>query len=268
MTEKDNYILKFDWRPFAELDSFALLCDQEYNFGDRDQWFLRFRGGLINLRARLYGVSIHYRALHTLGIVSVSNQIATEYNVATLFFNMDSAIECLIWALNAIGYAIDENNFIDIKNPKSLKTIGPHNIWGRDDQKVKGYTTIFQLLTNHLVSNKRLYETIRDQHDVSKHRQTIFRGGKSQMDIPKKVWDDIGIGDNIEQQILLAPWEEIILDPNPKTFPCEKSAVSANEVPKLENITRDFAEFINECGRFALTDAKNNIKLNYDEFKK
>lgn len=91
----NDYILEFDWKPFAELDAFALLCCQEYNYGNKGKWFNCFRGGLFGFRARLRGVKTNYYELHAWGIAKCEDIIGIENYTAQIFFGMDSAIECV-----------------------------------------------------------------------------------------------------------------------------------------------------------------------------
>ena len=44
---------------------------------------------------------------------------------------MDSAIECMVFALNALGYNANSTQFLDVTNEKKLKQISPYNILGK-----------------------------------------------------------------------------------------------------------------------------------------
>jgi hypothetical protein len=265
--KSNKYSLLFDCQPFIDLDKFALLSDQEYNLGDKDSWFLYFRGGLIAFYSRIYGIKLHYQAVHAFGIASANQQIATEYHIANLFFNMDSAIECLIFTLNCLGYAASPDNFIDIKDEIRIKKIQPNNIWGKEKEVVKGYRLIFPNLFEFMVSQKTLYESIRDQHDVSKHRKTIFMGGSSRLDVPDEIWKELGLENNKEAQVLYAPFEEIILDPMPKSHISDEKREMNSKAIKIETIVPDFVDFINKCGEKAIIDSKNEIHLNFNMFR-
>ncbi|MGB2815075.1 MAG: hypothetical protein WBC75_08320, partial [Dehalococcoidales bacterium] len=96
----EGYPLEFNLSSYEALDNFALLADQKYNLGDRNGWFNCFRGGLHGLYARVMGVKMHYHKLHAWELEVKTPQV-TEYNLSSILFNMDSAIECSVFALNA-----------------------------------------------------------------------------------------------------------------------------------------------------------------------
>ena len=41
-----EFHLNFDLQAFHELDEFSLLARQDYNYGNKNDWFGAFRGGL------------------------------------------------------------------------------------------------------------------------------------------------------------------------------------------------------------------------------
>src|SRR2546426_1428341 len=116
MSER-QFVLNFDLGPCKELDEYALLARQDYNFGDRGSWFGDFRGGLYGMDHRLAAVNRHYLEVHTW--IPVPRHIAdAEYHLSSILFNMDSAIECFTFALNALGYSAFADEFRDITDPK------------------------------------------------------------------------------------------------------------------------------------------------------
>src|SRR5438552_7832368 len=98
----NDYVLNFDVAPLEKLDQFALLASQDYNFGNATDWFGCFRGGLYGAYARLRAVQKHYFEVHAW--LPVPRVLAhAEYHLSSIFFNMDSALECLAFAINALG---------------------------------------------------------------------------------------------------------------------------------------------------------------------
>jgi len=270
-----DYLLEFNVSPFKALDEFALLADQKYNLGDKDDWFGNFRGGLYGFYSRITGVQIHFRKVHSWDF-SIKDPNIVEYHVSSVFFNMDSAIECLIFALNALGYIADSTKFIDITDEKKLKKISPYNLIGRpptySNGFTSGYDTYFPFLKKYWCESLDLIKLIIEQHDVSKHRSNIYRGGKLRDDPPSGFFEKLGItGDRIEdkaKQSIFAPMAEILIVPQLKIPRSKRKTVKLEDIPKLENIAEKFSTFINISGAKALEDAKTNIKLNYNEFKK
>jgi hypothetical protein len=270
-----DYVLKFNTASFKALDEFALLADQKYNLGDRDDWFGNFRGGLYGFYARITGVQIHFRKVHSWDF-SIKSPSIVEYHISSVFFNMDSAIECLIFALNALGYITDSTKFIDITDEKKLKRICPYNLIGRpptySNGFISGYDIYFPLLKKYWCESLNLIKLIIEQHDVSKHRSIIFRGGKVRDDPPSGFFEKLGInGDEIKdkaKQSNFEPMAEILIVPQLKIPRSKRKTIKPEDIPKLEDIAEKFCTFINVSGTKALDDAKTNIKLNYNEFKR
>lgn len=264
-----NYTLEFDLSSYYDLDKFALLADQEYSLGDRGDWFGCFRGGLHGLDARILGVGIHYHEVHSWKLPSYLPPFQmTEYHVSSIFFNMDSAIECMVFALNALGYIADSGNFLDVTSEQKLRQISPSNILGkRPDYSggLKGYDNYFPSLKSFWEENRGLIEIIAAQHDVSKHREAIFHGGQARSDPPPGFFERLGIADDKVAQSLLRPMAEIILQSEPKIPRQQKRPRQYKDIDKLEDIAERFCTFINTCGTKALEDAKATIKLNYYE---
>jgi hypothetical protein len=268
-----EYTLAFDLSSYEALDGFALLADQKYNLGDRGDWFNHFRGGLYGLYARVLGVQINYHAVHSwaLPVPFMDSIQRAEYHLSSILFNMDSAIECMVFALNALGYIKGSTQFLDVTNEQKLKKISPQNILGKPSQKwwygLKGYDTYFPSLKSYWHQNRDLILTIFEQHDVSKHRQAIFTGGKMRNDPPLGFFEKLGIESDEVRKSFVSPWEEIILTPQPKTPWRQRQPKEYKDIDKLENIAERFCTFINMCGVKALEDAKSNIKLNCYELK-
>lgn len=274
-TMSKDYMLEFNWSSFKALDEFALLTDQKYNLGDKDDWFGNFRGGLYGFYARITGVKIHFRKVHSWDF-SIKVPSIVEYHISSVFFNMDSAIECLMFALNALGYIADSTKFIDITDEKKLKSICPYNLMGRpptySNGFISGYDIYFPFLKKYWCESLDLLKLIFEQHDVSKHRSTIYHGGKVRDDPPSGFFEKLGInGDRIEdkaKQSSFAPMAEILIVPQLKIPRSKRKTVKLEDIPKLEDIVEKFCTFVNVSGTKALEDAKTNIKLNYNEFKR
>ena len=166
---------------------------------------------------------------------------------------MDSAIECMVFALNALGNIADSSKFLDVTNEKDLLKICPYNILGKPPQYstgfIQGYDDYFPSLKSYWHENRELIYTIAEQHDVSKHRSTIFEGGHGRINPPQG-------------------FEEIILRYQPKTPRQQRKPHRYEDMVKLEDVAERFCTFINNCGVKALEDAKSRIKLNYYDFIK
>jgi len=80
-----KFTLKIELSTFEELDKFALLACQEVNYGNNNDWFGSFRGGLYGSYARIHGLINHYYEVHAWR-PRQRIQAETEYHLASIFF--------------------------------------------------------------------------------------------------------------------------------------------------------------------------------------
>jgi hypothetical protein len=254
-----NFEITFDTKPFEALDAFALLARQDYNLGSSGDWFGEFRGGLYGFYARLSGVANHYKDVHA-WLPRPRGPTETEYHLAGLLFCSDSAIECFTFALNALGYAAHRSGFRDITDASALRKISPRDISGNIPQS--GYSEVFPNLQAHWKSNAELIATMQELHDVSKHRQTIYTGGRMRLDPPEGFYERLGIPDTPAQRAVFWPSAEILLRPEPK-IPAILREVPypLDRVEVLEDLIPRFVSFIDKTGALALRDGTSNIRL-------
>lgn len=260
--------INFDSTSLKELDQFALLACQEYNYGNSTDWFGSFRGGLYGLYSRLNAAQKHYYEVHAW--IPLPRKLAdAEYHLASLFFFMDSAIECMTFALNALGNCVSATEFRDVTDERSLRKIRPNDILGDTKNKpLIGYGNFFPSLQAHWQKNSSLIQQVLDQHDVSKHRETIFKGGKVRSDAPPGFYKSIGIDIDDKAILLFHPFEEINLHPDPKSPRVSRIPTPLADQLHLEPLANAFCDFMNESAQLAITDAKANISLNQNSFLK
>ncbi|PHS10664.1 MAG: hypothetical protein COA78_10910 [Blastopirellula sp.] len=253
---------------YYDLDKFALLARQDYNCGNTGKWFSSFRGGLYGSYARIIGVTTHYYDVHS-WIPRPRLPSETECHLASLYFNIDSAVECITYALNALGYcATAGSKFHDVTDARKLRQIAPHNIIGRDNRLLPEYSQIFPDLSAYWVSKKDLLETLFEQHDVSKHRKSIYTGGLHRTDPPPGFYESLGIAeDDANLRALYWPMKEILIRNDPKTPEVDRTSIPVSEQVLLEDLVVEYKEFIEESGKKILSDAKSSIVLNHTQFK-
>lgn len=167
------------------LDRFALTACQHYNFGNKPNWFFSFRVGYYGVMARVRGVKLHSRSLHEWR--TSSSMSSHEHDIAVMLFCMDSAIECFVFMLNALGQAADKAAFRDVASDSALRRIGPEDILGVKKSPLSGYPTYFPSLQAHWTSKAELVFLIFENHDVTKHRQEAGVTGMSRLDPPGRV---------------------------------------------------------------------------------
>lgn len=261
-----DYALRFDTSKFKDLDSYALLACQDYNLTNHSNWFGEFRSGMAGFWGRLHGVASNFADVHSWGRIHINR---AESLIASTFFNMDSAIECLAYSLNALGYAALPHSFWNINDPQVLKNISPLAFFGDNQIKPKivaeGVETIFPTIVETWSRHREsLFDVIVAHHDASKHRKSVFVGGQVRTDPPQDLLDQLGIKRGSSEQFVVAPMAEILLKQDPK----DTGTIAIPQQPRtLELLASEFVDFISESGAAALTDAKANIFLNESELR-
>lgn len=259
----ENYELHFTISPINELDEFALLACQSYNLGNSTDWFGSFRGGIYAVSHRVQAVRRHFYEVHAW--IPRPQLLETEYHLSSIFFNMDSTLECFAFGINALGFAAEPSLFRDVTDLKSLRAIRPSDIYGIQKLEVPGYAKYFPAVQKLWRDQLSLIEEIRDLHDVSKHRETIFVGGKSRNDPPPGFFEAFGIPNDPATRGAVHPMAEIFLKREPKAPNVARKPPEGS--PRLlEQLAKEFVQLINQSCLAVLTDAKSNIKLTHTTF--
>jgi len=242
-----------------ELDNFALLASQDYNLGNAGNWFFSFRGGLYGFHSRMNGLEQHRRLVyewHTAALLDMH-----EHNIATMLFCMDSAIECIVFALNALGQAKDRASFRDVTDSAALRNISPRDVTGSPSSRpLPGYLSLFPTFQAHFVANSDLITLIMDNHDVSKHRQQIIYTGIMRSDVPPGFFELRGIPDGRIARHFLKPMSEVRILLHPK-IPIEVMPNNLEAQTRLDTVIADLRAFLNEAICLAYNDAVKNIQL-------
>ena len=256
-----TYDLIFESDALRELDAFALLCRQDYNYGGNGKWFSDFRGGLYGAYNRINGINDSYKRLHSWLPIRKTQQLV-ETNLANLFFNMDSCLECHVYFLNAIGYCKSPTDFHDITDETALRRISIHNIIGNANaDPLDGYVKYFPNVVDHWQTNETLLDIVIEQHDVSKHRRKNYVGGELDINPPDEFLSAFGGVDDFSKNFMFHPMKKILLEPNPKIPASKKPQYTHEELIVLEDFVPKYVEFVTETGALALKDARTNIDL-------
>lgn len=266
-TQLDPFELRFDLRPLEALDRLALLARQDYNLGDHGRWFTCFRKGKSGFYSRLGAVYRHYFELHAWQIRCPNSQ-DPEYHLASIFFGLDSALECCLYSMNALGYGAFPADFVDITTEKGLRQLGPWIMFGTKDRKpLAGIERHFPESTRHWRAHADLIAEIQRQHDVSKHRSTTYVGGMLRKDPPPEFLEALGIAADDRRLFDFAPMAEVILDPDPKRPPsAARLKVKHEDLNTLEALCTQFKSFIGEVCVAWLTDARAMLPLRHIQF--
>lgn len=257
-----KYEIAFDLSPLKELDDLCLLADQDYNYGDKNSWFLSFRGGFDGAKSRLDTVRIHYNAMHAWQYPPQN----TEYNLSIVLFGMDSAIECFTFAMNAIGNCLDddEKKFKNLADAKALRGINPSNVIG--DAPLPGYKEYFSGVQQTWFEARETLRIIIDNHDVSKHRKPVDLGGNLRQDAPSGFFENLGITQEHTKLVCL-PMAQIFLERYPKNPEVNKYPIPQNELVIFEELAEDYRLLINKTAQQLLSDAKKAFKLKHTKLR-
>lgn len=267
-----EFLIQFDLSPFKKLDQLALLATQDYNLGNTGNWFTEFRGGLYGFYARVFGVQRHYYEVHA-WLPRVRCPTETEYHLTSILFQMDSALECVIFALNAFGWLLAPTDFRDVNDAKTLRRISPFDVLGNATRTpplspIAGYQTVFPTMQRAWQNEALLIDRIRELHDVSKHRKAIYQGGLSRLDAPVGFFEAIGLLDDGSGRSEYWPMAELILADDPKRPTTDKSRSAITQCELLEDLVPLFAALIKTTGSTALADLLAKVPLREKELRK
>ena len=186
-----------------------------------------------------------------------------EYQISSLFFHLDSSLECFVFTLNAFGHGCDRGEFRDITDEKQLRSIGVWDLVGNASKtlpeapRVRGYQRVFPRIQKQWTAKHELISLIIDQHDVSKHRKAIFRGGCCMTDPPDGFLESLGLSRDSTELPDFWPMQEILLQRNPK-LPLSKRPALNQGIDKdlvLESVIDEYVQMINNSCAVAHEDA-------------
>lgn len=248
---------------YQDIDELLRKSSEEANLWNKNNWFFIFRIALHWFYNRLNAVQIHNELLHSW--IPIKRWPGdTEYHLSSILFNMDSALECLIFSLNAFWQVIYPNKFYKIDNENELKKISPKNITQETFKEIKleiyiGYKELFPELQKYRDTKKEIQNIIFSNHDVSKHRHSIYMSWLCNITPPNGFYESLGIKGNKEEEHQYRPMKEIPLYKNPKVT-LEKQ--DSKNTMLLEDIIPAFFEFIDNSWKKILQDLNNYFEKN------
>jgi hypothetical protein len=213
-----------------------------------------FKDGVTGMVSRLHGVNFNYHVIHTWDETFPKGIFNTESYVASTLFNMDSALECCIFGLNALGFSIKNSSFINIENSNELKRIRISNVIGSEKQVIKGYQLYFVNFNNLWNNNKYLIKTIEEHHDVTKHRHFNLSGGGLRLDAPESILRKYNVDKAIDLPSEIVPSHEVLLSNNPKNLNDGRKPSAPNNLLYLENLAESFSSFLTDTGEMLKKD--------------
>ena len=184
-----------------------------------------------------------------------------ERHIAIILFCMDSAFECTVFALNALGQARQPAGFRTVTDEGALRRISPRDVTGiAQTPPLLGWLALFPQFQRHCVAHSALLTLIADNHDVTKHRQSGFSGGRLRSDPPQGFYERLGVPEGHPLRSHIAPMQEILIPLCPK-LPMEARSSDLADCTHLEQVIEDFRRFINEAVCLANSDAQVTLQL-------
>jgi hypothetical protein len=242
-----------------ELDALALLACQAYNLGNQGNWFFSFRSGFSGFRSRMSSLEEHRALVYEWH--SDSMLLGHERHIAIILFCMDSAVECTVFALNALGQAHQPAGFRTVTDDAALRLISPRDVTGTAQKPpLPGWRALFPQFQRFCAEHSALITIIADNHDVTKHRESGFHGGKVRSDPPPGFYECLGVPEGHLLRSVIAPMQEVLLPLRPK-LPMEARSSDLADWTRLERVIEDFRRFINEAVCLADSDAQATLRL-------
>lgn len=254
---------------YQEFDEFLRRASEDENLGNKNNWFFVFRKAMDGFHNRAEAVRMHDTLLHG-WIPKKRGPEDSEYHISAMLFNMDSALECLTFALNSFGKVVN-SQFFSISDKDNLKKVSPKNITQEFIYQSRkkhsdifiGYKNLFPRLQEYWILKVEMQNIIIANHDVSKHRHSIYSSGLRNTSAPHNFYEQLGIKGVVQEEHLYWPMKEVILQKDPKE-------TLDKQDPKntilLEELTAIFFEFINESGKKIFQDMEDYFEKN--PFKK
>ena len=169
-------------------------------------------------------------------------QFLVDAHVSSFLFGAWSTIECLVYAANALGYAVAPDDFLSVDDAKQLRRISPLDLYGRDRRP--GYERHLANFTHAMVSHERVLNRLSDLHSVSKHRRAVAAGGTMDTRLQsalEPLLGEMAIAYALER----ATWADILLDSAPKQPLVELDPT--REPVRLATVESDYREVLHAC---------------------
>lgn len=141
----------------------------------------------------------------------------TEAHVSTFLFGAWSTVETLVYAANALGFAIAPHAFRSLEVASELRATSPNDVWGGNTKKAPpGYALHFPRMRQAFLDHETALRFIECTHSVSKHRRPVMTGGD--MDLPGLDAIPVEYRDYaLQAAIARRPMQRVYLDPDPKS---------------------------------------------------
>ena len=177
-----------------QLWALAKVLQDDPRYAKPPNWALTYRYAVRGMLARIITVDRDYRGLNEPGRgTAPAEEMATqnarnwwnavwESYAGTLFFAMDSSLECFAHALNALGYLLRPAEFLDITAVEKLRRITPANLFDPPSKAYAAYSAYaaclkwFPRICGHWSTNRPLLTEIIEYHDATKHRHSVVVG--------------------------------------------------------------------------------------------
>ncbi|WP_053236009.1 hypothetical protein [Sandaracinus amylolyticus] len=164
--------------------------------------------------------------------------------VSAFLFGAWSTIETLIYAANALGFALDAKGFRDVRSSDSLRDISIGDVLGGKPPSKKqprpGYAQCFPRFTRALVADANDVWFLKAQTDLSKHRRAVAVGGTFDVSWTNQLHESIRER-AVDFALRHVPMTNVTLDHDPSASLPEH--MPARGVP-LEDVERSWRRIV------------------------
>jgi hypothetical protein len=165
---------------------------------------------------------------------------------------MDSAVECWVFALNAVGFGVGTPSFLDVSDHQALRRVCPENIIGKPASRIAGYDALFPNLAQLWRSHEADIRMIMRNNDVAKHRHSNFWGGVRD-DLAPELLQAFGVRKSAELPFPLQPMQQVLLPRQPR-LPLKDLPGDLAQWVELQEIKEQFDKLMSRTAEVALDD--------------
>jgi hypothetical protein len=172
---------------------------------------------------------------------------------------MDSAFECWLFALNALGFGVDPSSFASMTKTSGLRRVRPEAIFGAPKAEIVGFAKTYPSVGELWKTHAQDIRLIMDSHDVSKHRSATFSGGQMRMDAPPDFLASVP-GLSRTEMLIGGPMSKITLPRNPK-LPMSQRPSDLAHWTDLKDLKGCFDAVMTNTVELAVMDVRANVAL-------
>lgn len=154
-------------------------------------------------------------ALRSMPAPSPVSLVLTEAHLSTFLFGAWSTVETLVYATNALGFAVAPHAFRSLDVASELRATSPNDVWDKARKPTPGYALHFPLMRQAFFDHETALRFIECTHSASKHRRPVMVGGDMDLSDLDALPDEFR--ERARQRASMRrSMQRVYLDPDPK----------------------------------------------------